>query len=355
MLTGQITAAHIPAVFVGDTHGKPAHIARGIATAARLGVETVIQVGDFNTYTPHQLSMIESSIDTAYARHDTCDPARVRVLFVDGNHEDFNVLGRAVREHDDNPFRFDGARDEDEPYGTVYLSPRVVYMRRGSIRRVGEHIVGFFGGAITVGRARFTRGVNYFPEEAITDTDLANAMRVMESGIDVLVSHDTTREGLAVLEDKYLGDRRTSAARSDAWADSDVNTAYISALVRATYPHIHVHGHYHRPVQFDLPQLGVNNICLSRDYLAGSLAVVDGSTGQAQYIDPHTSKLTTTVYTLAATDPVAAPTDKFVLGPDGAPAGRGVWHGPGRNRDVRHYPQYDPTHPYEPATKEMNS
>lgn len=348
MHSGQITAAHIPAVFVGDTHGKPAHIARGIATAARLGVDTIIQVGDFNTYTHQQLSIIEHTIDTAYARHDTCDPADVRLLFVDGNHENFHTLYREVRAHDENPFRFDNARDEDEPYGTVYLSPRVVYMRRGSVRRVGETLIGFFGGAVTVGRARLTPGVNWFAEEAITDTDFANAMRVMESGIDVLVTHDTTREGLAVLEEQYLGSRYTSAARSDAWADSDVNTAYISALVRSTYPHIHVHGHYHRPVQFELPQLGVNNICLSRDYLPGSLAVIDAATGGAEYIDPHTAKLTTTVYALATTDPVATPDDRFVPGPDGTPVGRGVWRGHGRNRAVRDYEKYDPTQPFVP-------
>lgn len=348
MQSGQMTAAHIPAVFVGDTHGKPAHIARGIATAAKLGVDTIIQVGDFNTYTPQQLSIIEHTIDTTYGRHDTCNPADVRVLFVDGNHENFHTLYREVRAHDENPFRFDNARGEDEPYGTVYLSPRVVYMRRGAVRRVDETIIGFFGGAVTVGRARLTRGVNWFAEEAITETDFANAMRMMESGIDVLVTHDTTREGLAVLEEQYLGSRYTSATRSDAWADSDVNGAYISALVRATYPHIHVHGHYHRPVQFALPQLGVNNICLSRDYLPGSLAVIDADTGTAEYIDPYTAKLTTTVYALAATDPVATPEDKFVPGPDGTPIGRGVWHGPGRNRAVRDYDLYDPTQPFVP-------
>lgn len=342
MPVGHITAAHIPAVFVGDTHGKPAHIARGIATAAKFGVETIIQVGDFNTYTPQQLAIIENAIDSAYARSDTCDPARVRVLFVDGNHENFNVLYREVRAHDENPYRFDNARAEDEPYGTVYLSPRVVYMRRGSVRRVGNAIIGFFGGAVTVGRANCAPGVNWFPEEAITDTDFANAMRLMDSGIDVLVSHDTTREGLAVFEEQYLGSRYTSATRSDAWADSDVNTAYISALVRATYPHIHVHGHYHKPVQFALPQLGVNNICLARDYQAGSLAVVDATTGIAEYIDPHTTKLTTTIYALAATDPVATPADKFVPGPDGTPVGRGVWHGPGRQRNMQDCAAYDP-------------
>lgn len=332
MHTGHITASHIPALFVGDTHGKPAHITKAVAAAAKLGVATVVQVGDFDTYTPSKLAVIESAIDSCFGRSDTVDPASVRVLFVDGNHEDFGLLKREVAVHDDDPFRFPAAELEDEPYGTVYLSPRVAYMRRGSVRYIGDTLVGFLGGAITVGRENRIEGVNYFPDEAITETDFETAMRMMGNGIDVLVTHDTTREGLAVLEQEYLGSRFTSAKRSDAWADSDVNTAYVSAIVKATYPHIHVHGHFHQPVQFELPQLGVNNICLARDSLPGSMAVVDASTGKATYIDPYTAKFTTTVHTLAATSPAAAPGDKFVLGSDGTPAGRGVWRGPGRDR-----------------------
>jgi hypothetical protein len=200
-------------LLVGDTHGSREWWAKvGLPTARQLAALVILQVGDFGVLDRgRMLDELEAGLDSE---------GRV-VLFVEGNHEDFeHLLGVPV-----------------DPDGVRRMRPHVWHLPRGfRWEWAGQRFLAC-GGAGSPDMGGRLPGREWWIQEAITPED---AERCLQGGrCDVLVSHDGP-----VQVDPRVGYRGRWTAAERAWcADS---RAQLQRVVEGTHPRLMIHGHYHQ-------------------------------------------------------------------------------------------------------------
>ena len=144
--------------FIGDTHQLFDELEK-IVEELPSEVTHVFQVGDL-VLRPHV---------PAQARAQWRPMARP-VSFIDGNHHYYPTT-----------------RGLTSP---TVLRPGLTFLPRGTILRVDERRIGFLGGADSVvDRAWRTPGVDWWPDEAISEADRARWARVAPGEIEILVTH----------------------------------------------------------------------------------------------------------------------------------------------------------------------
>lgn len=151
-------------MFLGDMHGDTATALYAIRRARALGVDRIIQLGDFG-YWPHETSGLRylDAIDRELA-HDF-----VELWFIDGNHENHDLL---TRDHADNP----------------RVRPRIRWLRRGERFTAGGLKFVAAGGAASIDRHYRVEGDSWWAGEVVTDAD---ADLILAGGpADVVISHD---------------------------------------------------------------------------------------------------------------------------------------------------------------------
>ncbi|MFZ1382538.1 MAG: metallophosphoesterase family protein [Scrofimicrobium sp.] len=136
--------------------------------------------------------------------------------FIDGNHEDFGELKKLPNNSE----------------GLGQVSDNVFYIPRGTVWQWrGTRFAGL-GGAVSIDRQTRTPGRSWFPEEAITASDVANAKQA--GTVDVLFTHDAPLPPVP---------KRSFGPTIDA--DCDQSIAYVAEVVSALRPNLVIHGHYH--------------------------------------------------------------------------------------------------------------
>ena len=167
---------------VGDVHGEFGYLN---ALISRKKPDVVICCGDFGywpKFNEYRLSKI---------RHQGA-----KILFCDGNHEDH----WALRD-----------RDSDE------LAPGIFYMPRGSIYTLedGRRVM-FFGGADSIDKSLRTVGVDWFPEETITQRDM---MSLPDTKVDIFITHTCPEEIVPALKSNYpdKGLEPSNVALTELW------------------------------------------------------------------------------------------------------------------------------------------
>lgn len=149
-------------VVAGDWHGNAGHALGVIRAAAGLlrGEDwpLIVHLGDFGVWPGRE--------GTAYLRsvEEECARRRVRIWFIDGNHEDFTQL-ESLR----------------------YLGP-VRWLPRGTRWNWHGRTWLALGGGVSLDRAVRTEGRDWWPEEEITGAQAAEA--AAGGAADVMVTHD---------------------------------------------------------------------------------------------------------------------------------------------------------------------
>lgn len=205
-------------VVAGDWHGESKPAARALTTAAAMGAEAVLQLGDFGIWPgpsgERYLQMLERMV------HRTGVP----ILFVDGNHEDFPQLYS-------HPVL---------PSGVRRVRAGVLHLPRGFVWSWAGTRFAALGGATSVDRSVRRQGVSWWPEERITVGDVARLHHNLQGGrVDVLVTHDAPAEALLP-----LGDR--SWIPEAELRDAAVSRRLLSNAVDVASPQLLLHGHYHQ-------------------------------------------------------------------------------------------------------------
>lgn len=219
------------ALFVGDTHSDTGWMKFAVLpTAARMGIKTVIQVGDFG-YWPESRKFLNVA-KTARAKFG------VDVWFIDGNHEHFTKLNRDVAAAQVAAGIPEGDRTP------VELSPGFVYLPRGSRISVAGRSVACVGGAVSIDRADRIVGTSWFAEERINDLDIA---AVAAGGhADILITHDAPAGW------------RIPGAWSEgplpiSWyaelPSCDEHRGRVREVLELVTPSTLIHGHYHSAYQ----------------------------------------------------------------------------------------------------------
>ncbi|EHQ04662.1 metallophosphoesterase family protein [Leptonema illini] len=206
-------------LFIGDIHSdfESLEILVRFMLHRVSGISRVVQVGDFGFW-PLQASWLW------YPKSKLPVP----VSFIDGNHEDHVALRRAAS---------NDATKVSEHYDATYIP-------RGF---VGDGFV-YCGGATSYDRAYRTEGLDWFPEENITDEEIRRGIRNCEGQkIRIMVAHETIREAFRLI-------------KRPNWIFADQNRERLEELFNAARPEIYIHGHYHFFSEYEY--LGCRFICL---------------------------------------------------------------------------------------------
>ena len=209
-------------LLVGDTHANTACALAVIDHAAAVGADVIVQVGDFGFWPRAKKGRkFLRKVEWRLAQ------AGIELWFVDGNHEDHDALGR-------RPIEPDGRRriDEHLPRGFRWTWDGTTWLAAG-------------GGA-SVDRTYRMPGVSWFPQETLTDVQVA---AMIDAGpAEVVVAHDCPM-GTAFLHARY--DQGTPARdRVTMWpaeqlVESDQHQARLRWLVDGMRARTVIHGHHH--------------------------------------------------------------------------------------------------------------
>lgn len=216
------------ALVVGDMHGNLFSWERTILPAfARTHSDIIVQVGDFGygwnvagRGSAVQQDMYLTALD------ELLDSFGARVLWLDGNHENFDLLEEI------------GAFGAAEPFPT---SERTTYIPRGYAWEWRGKMCMALGGAYSVDKHYRTPHRSWWPQEEITHTDLERAKRrLAEVGgeLDVLFAHDS-----------FTG-IRAPGIHAD-WKQDEFaavckpNRDMLRDIVDRTHLDLYIHGHYH--------------------------------------------------------------------------------------------------------------
>src|SRR5690242_15028357 len=166
--------------FAGDWHMNRYFAERAVDHAKNRGADVIVHLGDYGyTFDAGFVRAVETALQRA----------RIALLFVDGNHEDHQLLLN-------QPVGGDGLRR---------ISTHVAHLPRGFRWQWGGVDFLAMGGAHSVDRPYRVPGVSWWPEETITPRQVQEAGAM--GSADVLIAHDCP-EGVVV---PGIDDRATPA------------------------------------------------------------------------------------------------------------------------------------------------
>lgn len=213
-LAGLAERAHVRVGVVGDTHGHAGWLRKIVNTMAAHHADVVVVVGDFGFWAHEGEGRQFLDHVNARAAH-----AGIPVVFVDGNHENHDLLGRLAR----------------RPDGSASVRSHIVHAARGWRARWAGVTVAALGGAASTdrfGRKPRVAGYDWWPEERLTQRDVA---RLAAGGtVDVLFTHDAPASALVPVDHDRADD-----------PDTLENRRLVQSAVVATHPGLVVHGHHH--------------------------------------------------------------------------------------------------------------
>ncbi len=247
--------------FIGDIHRSFTALEHTLTLALSTGATTIIQCGDYWLYGDEVPPQPPGHPDMAQKAQTTieqaCPPGiditEVDFRFIDGNHDNPDLL---------NP---------DTPH-PIPISNNVTYMPRGTRARLAGVELLFLGGASSIDKQWRTEGLNWWPDENITESQADRAITAAtdpdQPPIDILVTHETTTEAFTALarDSEHAQDKAGEPA-------GDANRTHLTDVRDAATPRVHVHGHHH--TRFAAPVARVLDISLNKETRDGSVAILD--------------------------------------------------------------------------------
>jgi len=202
--------------FIGDTHGDLTFTLRAIRSLSLRGVPAVVVAGDFGFVWGRDRAGLNALSAAA-------TELKVWLMFVDGNHEDFDALYAF-------PVGDDGIR---------WVAPRIGHLPRGSRFSIQGLRFAVMGGANSIDRWHRREGVSWWSGEQISDDDLE---RLGSEPVDVLISHDAP-EPLPMLDQRLRMTKKYWSLGGLAYAARG-RTQFTRAF-RQVRPATAIGGHYH--------------------------------------------------------------------------------------------------------------
>ncbi|KXO98402.1 Calcineurin-like phosphoesterase superfamily domain (plasmid) [Tsukamurella tyrosinosolvens] len=233
----------------GDWHANVNWAKHAITTAARRGAEAIVQAGDFGMLPGPFVKQYLDELDETLSIH------QLHLLWVDGNHEDHASLEAWP------------VRDGVHP-----IRERITHLPRGYRWSWSGKTWLALGGAVSVDRAHRSPGLDWWPDEAISDSDVARS--ISPGPADVMISHDSPAGGRVL--DEWLGVNgfRLSEQLQD---DCDANRARLRKVVDAVQPRLLVHGHYHWRYRDRIGVTAVEGLDCDGDKVLRNVILVDAS------------------------------------------------------------------------------
>ena len=196
---------------LGDTHGDLAWTKKMLGVANIRGIKTIFQVGDWGFLWP-------------------ADP---------NERQGYEWLESELAERGQTMYFIDGNHDWHTELNARTWSKNLFYMQRGSTLVFptddpdDDHgiVLGFMGGAPSIDKAHRSEGVDWFPEEEVTEADYVRAP------VDILFTHDAP-----ALPPDFKG----FPLGEELEARCARHREHVANVARITQPRLLIHGHYHR-------------------------------------------------------------------------------------------------------------
>ena len=205
-------------LLAGDWHGNLGWGLAVVDHAADAHAEVIVHVGDFGIWPGSAGQRYLHLLDQRLFERG------LRLAFVDGNHENFDLL-------DTYPCRRDG---------TALIRPTITHLPRGHRWSWHDQSWLALGGATSVDRNLRTPGRDWWAREAIT---IAQATSAAGGGhADVLICHDAPA-GVAALEAKLAPN--SLGLPADVLRGSRSHREMVRGVVEEVAPDYLWHGHYH--------------------------------------------------------------------------------------------------------------
>lgn len=210
-------------LIAGDWHGSFKQAEKVIRHAHEQGVDTIFHVGDFGIWSNDKPFLNQM--------HFLLNQWEIEMYFIDGNHENFDML-------------YDKKVLED---GTRYVRDRITYIPRGY--RWDWHGMTFLGlgGAVSIDKDFRVEGRSWWAQEALTDEDILTA----QSGgpVDVMFTHDSPASAPNSITDDWQGQMRAMKyfGKENLAACTD-HRKRLQEVTDVTTPRLLFHGHYHKPM-----------------------------------------------------------------------------------------------------------
>jgi Icc-related predicted phosphoesterase len=205
---------------VGDSHGNTRWLAHAADVAAERGAGRILQLGDFGIWPGREGRRFLGALA------GITDTTGIRVDFVDGNHDNHDLLHDLLVD-----------TDRQAPDGSIVVTTGVHWWPRGRVSVIGGQRIGFLGGAVSVDRRRRTPGISWWEREVPLPSDLDALVDAADGQpLDLLVLHDAPH-----------GVHLPSSGNwpADALADADDVRRLLLDAATATAPRRIVHGHWH--------------------------------------------------------------------------------------------------------------
>lgn len=246
---------------VGDLHSETGAAFEIIDHAATLGVDLILQAGDFGFFPKDQRGQVFlRKVEKRLTQRG------LNLWWIDGNHENFESL--AVR-----PVNDDGRRQ---------ISEHVWHLPRG-FRWIWDGSVWVaVGGAVSVDKAFRTEGKSWFAAEELADDE---ASRIIADGpADVVLSHDAPL-GVPFLRHLLRQDlpawRRDSQWPTGTVIRSDEHQRRIRRVVEGVGARRVFHGHHHIRYSDTLAAshgpVSIEGLGMDTDPLQARCCLVDGA------------------------------------------------------------------------------
>lgn len=191
---------------VGDVHGDTTAALTAIYRASDMGAERIIFLGDFGyNFTEHFVSELTVASEAT----------GLLIEWIDGNHENFSYL---------------------QSIG-FNLGSRFIYHRRGSTEYIDGVKFMFLGGATSVDRQYREAGRSWWPQEALTFSEIAYAFD-KAPGTDVMLMHD------APYLPPMMDDSKAHFPKVDL-AISAAHRTLVKIVYKEAKPKYVFHGHFH--------------------------------------------------------------------------------------------------------------
>lgn len=230
-------------LLAGDWHGNRAWAETSFDAAARHSCDAVLQLGDFGLWPGREDAWLDHVDALAGA-------AGATLVWIDGNHENHDALERWRAKADER--------------GMVRMRDSVQWASRGARWEWSGVRFGALGGAVSVDRFLRRPGVNWWPQEAVTQSDVD---RLGDEPLDVLITHAAPDTGQRPALRLPLPPSIVADARH-------VRSLLDQAVAR-TGPALVVHGHYHTRMRAEIEGRVVEGLAHDQSSIEEALALLD--------------------------------------------------------------------------------
>jgi len=212
---------------LGDTHGNIGAATYAVQNAAALDITTIIQCGDFGLW-----DHFKDGIDFLDELNAELMNNEIILVWVDGNHENFDRL------------EWYCANNPKNMWGQVFIRSNILYSPRGCKFKHEGKMFMTVGGAVSIDKAMRKKGVSWWAQEQLTESDLKVITERHEASpgyIDYLFTHDCPTN--APFGERLKNDPESQAHRQR-----------MDKLGKVIKPGLWFHGHMHSKYDgYDFP------------------------------------------------------------------------------------------------------